>query len=505
MKHTVATQKALSIAEHVEAVYCDGQIQEYRGNPMIEALGPIPAESDWIRMLVRKPLIDPAERLLPTHLRTHLLPRLMSFFFPLRQHLELAQRIDLMLRRGYVHRNPLTKGRVEVLRKVYELHQEGRFSEAPAYAETGALLCTTLCGISGGGKSTTTETALAHYPQLIRHPEHGIFQVVWLKVSCPSNGSLSGLCAAILEAFDRLLGTHFAPRPGSRLSADDLLREVASVALTYNLGLLVIDEIQNVSIKRNGGREVMLNFFQNLANDLRLPVLLIGTMKAISMLEESFRTARRAAAMGSMQWSLMPCDAQWHGLIKTMWKFQWVRNPVPFSEEISVALHEASAGVIALATTMFALAQLCAMRDRLESVDASMLKRVAEAEFMPLKPLLEALRSGDLRRIAKYDDMMPSGMWERVRQQIDTFAVNSPPSSQEVSSGKDDWTRAMVALIALGFPQADVESALNRARSEGAKTMHVMVREAMIMLQRTSASSEEDPQDLRRLAEKVPG
>lgn len=505
MKQGKTIVKASSIADHVEAVYCDGQISEYRGNPLIEALGPIPTEADWIRMLARKPLMDSAERHLPTHLRTHLLPRLMTFFFPLPQHLELAQRIDLLLRRGYVHRNPLDKGRVMVLKKVYELHQQGRFSEAPPYVDPGTLLCTTLCGISGGGKSTTTEAALAHYPQLIQHSEHGMFQVVWLKVSCPSNGSLSALCAAILEAFDRLLGTHFAPRPGARLSADDLLREVASVALTYNLGLLVIDEIQNVSVKRNGGREVMLNFFQNLANDLRLPILLIGTMKAIAMLEESFRTARRAAAIGSMQWSLMPCDAQWHALMKTMWKFQWVQNPVPFSEAISISLHKASAGVIALATTMFALAQLRAMRDRTECVDAPLLDRVAADEFLPLKPLLEALRSGDLRRIAKYEDMMPSEMWEQLRRQIDAFAVNTPPPTQQASSGKDDWTRAMVALMALGFPQTDVESALNQARSDGAKTMHVMVRNAMLLLQRADPCTEEDPQDLRKLAERVTG
>lgn len=505
MKNNKSTPTVSLITDHVEAVYSEGQIQEYRGNPLIEALGPIPTEADWMRMLARKPLMDPAERQLPAHLRTHLLARLMTFFFPLPQHLDLAQRMDLMLRRGYVHRNPLGKGRVEVLQKVYQIHQEGRFTEAPAYVEPGTLLCSTLCGISGGGKTTTIEATLAHYPQLIKHPEHGFFQVVWLKVSCPSNGSLSALCASILEAFDRLLGTSFAPRRGSRLSADDLLREVASVALAYNLGVLVIDEIQNVSVKRNGGREVMLNFFQNLANDLRLPILLIGTMKAISLLEESFRTARRAAAIGSMQWSLMPCDAQWHALVRTMWKFQWVRNPEPFNEDISRALHAQSAGVIALATTMFALAQLRTIRDRQETVDAALLHKIADLEFKPLKPLLDALRSGDLRRIAKYEDMMPSEMWERLRQQIDSFAVSSALPTPEAPASNDDWSRALVALMALGFAQPEVEAALRQAKAGGAKTMHVMARQAMIQLQGSIGCAEDDPQDLRRLADKVDG
>lgn len=100
---------------------------------------------------------------------------------------------------------------------------------------------------------------------------------------------------------------------------------------------------------------------------------------------------------------------------------------------------------------------------------------------------------------------MPSEMWERLRQQIDSFAVSAALPTPEASASNDDWSRALVALMALGFAQPEVEAALRQAKAGGAKTLHVMVRQAMIQLQGETGCAEDDPQDLRRLADKVEG
>ncbi|MCA9181951.1 MAG: ATP-binding protein, partial [Planctomycetales bacterium] len=317
-------------------------------------------------------------------------------------------------------------------------------------------------------------------------------------VSCPSDGSLVALCKAIIKEFDRLLGTAFMRSCGARPSLDDLLAVVAMCSLNYNLGLLVIDEIQNLSVKKGGGRESMLNFFQNLANDFKLPVLLIGTMKALHLLEGSFRTARRATAVGSMQWSMMPLDATWNALVKIFWQFQWIRKPVPLTEELVSKLHSMTCGVVSLLVALLFAAQLNAIRNKSETVTLASLEKTLREDFKPLKPLLDALRSGDMRRIAQYDDMMSSGFWDRLKHEAMAPVPSVDVPRDSAAQTQDEWRKAVVALVTMGYPESDVEAALAGAKKAGASTAPKLVPLALKSLQGVDAEDERgDPNDLR--------
>ena len=481
-----------------QANYIDGGLDEYRGNPLVEALPAIPSQDDWLAILARRPVFNVAERQLADHIRSHCLPRLLRFFIPLPHHRELAQLIDLMLRQGYVARNPMSKDRVATLLKAKKMADGKALQHASDPNDTSTVLCSSLCGISGAGKSTTTQLVLAHYPQVIAHPDHQFVQVVWIKVSCPSDGSLVALCKAIIKEFDRLLGTAFMRSCGARPSLDDLLAVVAMCSLNYNLGLLVIDEIQNLSVKKGGGRESMLNFFQNLANDFKLPVLLIGTMKALHLLEGSFRTARRATAVGSMQWSMMPLDATWNALVKIFWQFQWIRKPVPLTEELVSKLHSMTCGVVSLLVALLFAAQLNAIRNKSETVTLASLEKTLREDFKPLKPLLDALRSGDMRRIAQYDDMMSSGFWDRLKHEAMAPVPSVDVPRDSAAQTQDEWRKAVVALVTMGYPESDVEAALAGAKKAGASTAPKLVPLALKSLQGVDAEDERgDPNDLR--------
>ncbi|WP_327786902.1 ATP-binding protein, partial [Vibrio anguillarum] len=54
--------------------------------------------------------------------------------------------------------------------------------------------CLSLIGCSGSGKSSTLERILATYPQVIYHEQHNFFQLSYLKIECPNNGSQQSLC-----------------------------------------------------------------------------------------------------------------------------------------------------------------------------------------------------------------------------------------------------------------------------------------------------------------------
>lgn len=69
----------------------------------------------------------------------------------------------------------------------------------------------TIIGTSGVDKSTSVEKILSLYPQTIVHSDYKgkafpHYQLTWLKLDCPFDGSLKGLCNNFFLAFDHLLG-----------------------------------------------------------------------------------------------------------------------------------------------------------------------------------------------------------------------------------------------------------------------------------------------------------
>ncbi len=86
---------------------------------------------------------------------------------------------------------------------------------------------------------------------------------------------------------------------------------MARVASNQSLGVLVIDEIQNLSEAKSGGHRKMLNFFVQLINTIGLPVVLVGTYKAMSVLGSEFRQMRRGTGQGDLVWDPMAEDEVW--------------------------------------------------------------------------------------------------------------------------------------------------------------------------------------------------
>ena len=117
-------------------------------------------------------------------------------------------------------------------------------------------------------------------------------QIVWLKLDCPFDGSIKGLCFNFFQAVDDILGTDYSRiYTGNRRTVDELIPLIARVASLHCIGVLVIDEIQHLSQAKSGGSSKMLNFFVQLVNTIGVPVVLVGTYKAMPILSGEFRQA----------------------------------------------------------------------------------------------------------------------------------------------------------------------------------------------------------------------
>nr|MBF4232888.1 ATP-binding protein [Vibrio anguillarum] len=136
--------------------------------------------------------------------RAHMVAGLLDDFFqPLSQHVLLEERISIMIRRGYVSRNLRDGSLNKHLQNGYERVMSGDLQSYKFRNVLTTATCLSLIGCSGSGKSSTLERILATYPQVIYHEQHNFFQLSYLKIECPNNGSQQSLCLNFFREVDK--------------------------------------------------------------------------------------------------------------------------------------------------------------------------------------------------------------------------------------------------------------------------------------------------------------
>jgi hypothetical protein len=392
------------------ASYGDPLISSYRGNPLIEALPPILSEEEAMTLLAHYPSYDQNERTLPNHLRFHLVRNALKFVEPLPIHLDLEQRFSCMIRTGYEARNPLTpEFRRDFQKRLNTLDCDGLPQNYLRSTATGF----TIIGISGVGKTTAVEAILSMYPQVIVHSHYGdrdftLMQIVWLKLDCPFDGSIKGLSLNFFQAVDDLLGTNYSKNYGrGRFTLDQLIPYIARVASLHCIGVLVIDEIQHLNEAKSGGSKKMLNFFVQLVNTIGIPVVLVGTYKAMSVLSGEFRQTRRGSGQGDLVWDRMAEDDVWELFVESLWRYQYISKPCPLKPELSHVLYDVTQGITDFAVKVYMLAQVRAIATGKEAVTESIIRSVAKDSLRLAQPILSALKTGDIRFLQSVEDVHP--------------------------------------------------------------------------------------------------
>lgn len=388
-------------------------LPEYRDNPFIAALPPLWSTSETYERLRLLPHYDPAERLYADHVRPHCIMRLFRYFEPLEQHLTLADRFGMLLRQGYLGRNPSQGDYQRQLQNSAARVESGNLS-AKRFVVPNSAAGFALLGDSGIGKSTAMERTLAQYPQILYHDRpFSLHQVTWLKVECPQKGGPTQLCINFFGELDRVLGTNYLDRYGSSSRTLGLaMQRMTHLASIHALGALIVDEIQHLLRTRGMDAEDILNFLVTLVNTIGVPVIVIGTHNAVTVLQGKFRQARRASGIGSMIWERMPEGKKWNHFVERMWKYQWTQEFTPLDDGLRALLHKESQGIIDVVVKLFMLAQmkairLRAVRRRPETLDPTLFQQVVAEDFPLIRPMLDACRRNDREALNAFDDLLP--------------------------------------------------------------------------------------------------
>ncbi|PWI22290.1 transcriptional antiterminator [Kurthia zopfii] len=402
-----------------EAEYKEQMLSEYSRNPFIEALPPIFDEDDVLERFMVTPRITTQDKQSATNIRYHVLKRIKNFIQPLPIHFEVERRLSTLIRRGYLARNPLDKTFLERIRVLHQLREDEEDAHRYIDERLNYIRSTadslSIIGISGIGKTTAIERLLLMYPQVIKHEQYegepfNRTQIVWLKIDCPYDGSLSTLCKSFFKAIDDLLGTRYLEKFGylNRVTSTMLLH-MTSLASMYGVGVLVIDEIQHLLHAKND-QEEMLNFFVTLSNTVGVPTVLIGTSKAQQLFKGNFRQARRAASDGSIIWDRMDENSEeWDFFLETLWELQCLKTYSELTDDVKKTFYDECQGITSVAVNLFILAQERALYDEAnedEKLTPRVLKKTAKNDMKIIQPMLNAIRKNDLRAMYKYEDIM---------------------------------------------------------------------------------------------------
>lgn len=187
------------------AKYTPARLPRHKDNPLIEALPPVLEEEDILAKLSKKPQFEVAQRDWPTAERIEALETLMNFRVPLHRHVEMSSTLTSMIRNGYVGRAPRTAEHARRYQAIYESGFPGTH-EDHSLLETAGQSSTLLIGLSGMGKTSFIKHWCSQMPQVIFHPTLNVYQVTYLHVEMPSDGSsIKGLAHGILSQLDKLI------------------------------------------------------------------------------------------------------------------------------------------------------------------------------------------------------------------------------------------------------------------------------------------------------------
>lgn len=405
------------------------QARSISGNALLDMINPIPTTM----VELKDALSSMPDDFDPAHRKGDKLSRLLHLddldlvYVPTPRDMRSGVCILRMLFAGYKNRQPNAahwrehKARCDSLAKTSFKHKK-KSASAPSMA---------IVGVSGTGKSTSTENLLAEIPQVIEHdqtknPHLPRLQIVWIKVACPVNRRPRAFIIAFFIEVDRLTGMSYA-KTYARQNDDELIASMGRIANLHFLGLLVIDEIQNAVTKKKGGDRRLLKILVNITGTVRVPIVFIGTPKCQSVLNAELADARRM--LGPKWVPFTADDEDWIAIIETLWQFQYTRTESPLNDKLLAKVYELTQGIPALAKSLYCLAQeraiIFSSKEKSDEITTDLLDETFREDMQSVHGAVQALKLNAGFEV--YDDLFPerlpaTGAWEEDHKKIKALA-----------------------------------------------------------------------------------
>lgn len=244
----------------------------------------------------------------------------------------------------------------------------------------------TIIGTSGIGKSSAISRAVTliagHQIIETTHPYSKIIPCI--NVQCPFDSSVKGLLFEILRKVDEVLGCKYYQNAlRVKATTDTLIGCVSQVALNH-IGVLIVDEIQNVVNSKNGKN--LVGALTQLINNSGISICMVGTPESTVFFEQAMQLARRSLGL---KYEVMAYDDYFKEFCRVIYSYQYVQNETKITDAIMEWLYEHSAGVISVVVSLIHDAQEVAILNEKEVLSLETLNEAYQQRLSMLHDYIQ--------------------------------------------------------------------------------------------------------------------
>ena len=224
----------------------------------------------------------------------------------------------------------------------------------------------TIIGASGIGKSSAISMAITLITENriieVENPYTKIIPCVC--VQCPFDSSVKGLLLEVLRKVDEAIDSNYYQNAlRARATTDMLIGSVSQVALNH-VGLLVVDEIQNVCSSKNG--KSLVGMLTQLINNSGISICMVGTPESAMFFEQAMQLARRSLGL---KYDVMGYGDSFKKFCEVLFSYQYVKQRTEITYATTEWLYEHSSGNISVVVSLIHDAQEIAILNGREVLD----------------------------------------------------------------------------------------------------------------------------------------
>lgn len=400
---------------------------------IIEKLPPMLSGAELKEKLEIKPYYDNSIRLKSKSERLMALNDIYNIYFPSVMSEEIYSKIYLAMLRSLQKKG----SRIAVLQR-NENGKRTRDMDGSVCGYQGIIGGSdsfTIIGSSGIGKSSAISRAIsiATENRVIEMEEPFCKIIPAVVVQCPYDCSVKGMLLQILREIDMELDSRYYDMAvRSKATTDMLIGSVSQIALNH-IGLLVVDEIQNIVHHKQG--KSLVGMLTQLINNSGISICMVGTPEAETFFESVDYLARRALGL---RYGNCEYNTYFREFCNVLFQYQYVQYESVISDSIIQWLYEHSAGVLAVVVSLIHDAQEISILNSREILDMISLNEAYEQRMNMLhshiKPSVVIKKDAVKKKKGNSADVLGGSQQEERAGNNDSIKEERKADSENVSN-----------------------------------------------------------------------
>jgi len=314
---------------------------------IIHILPSMKSGADLFSALEVLPEYDEVIRETEVPVRLMALSDLYRIYVPSKMSLEIYSKMYLALLRSLQKKG--TKLAVQQKNQNYKAMLQQEYSGIMGGSDSFTII-----GASGIGKSSAISRAITLITENrvieVENPYTKIIPCIC--VQCPFDSSVKGMLLEILRKVDEMIDSKYYENAlRARTTTDMLIGNVSQVALNH-IGLLVVDEIQNVCNSKNG--KSLVGMLTQLINNSGISICMVGTPESAVFFEQAIQLARRSLGL---RYDVMEYGTDFRNFCEIVFSYQYVKQKTEITDGIMEWLYEHTSGNISVVVSLIHDAQ----------------------------------------------------------------------------------------------------------------------------------------------------